>query len=68
LLGGSVGVISNQPNNSTPAVDSSIRTKEDAPESSVLIKRQWDDDTLDSCLPSQADWIRQYVELQEEVI
>ncbi|KAK7348503.1 hypothetical protein VNO80_23061 [Phaseolus coccineus] len=64
--GGSVGVISNQPNTSTPAVDSSIRTKEDAPESSVLIKRQWNDDTLDSCLPSQADWIRQYVELQDE--
>ncbi|WVZ12136.1 hypothetical protein V8G54_016666 [Vigna mungo] len=64
--GGSVGVISNQPNNSTPAVDPSITTKEDAPESPVLIKRQWNDDTLDSCLPSQADWIRQYVELQEE--
>ncbi|CAJ1940427.1 unnamed protein product [Sphenostylis stenocarpa] len=62
--GGSVGVISNQSNNSTPAVDPS--TKEEAPESPVLIKRQWKDDTLDSCLPSQADWIRQYVELQEE--
>ncbi|KAL5182264.1 DExH-box ATP-dependent RNA helicase DExH7, chloroplastic [Glycine soja] len=61
--GGSVGVISNQ-----PAVDAaSITIEEEAPESPVLIRRQWkNDDTLDSRLTSQADWIRQYVEQQEE--
>lgn len=64
FLGGSVGVISNQ-----PAVDAaSITIEEEAPESPVLIRRQWkNDDTLDSRLTSQADWIRQYVEQQEEV-
>lgn len=35
---------------------------------SVRIKGRWDDDdTLDSRQPSQADWIRQYMEQQEEV-
>ncbi|KAL2339337.1 hypothetical protein Fmac_013783 [Flemingia macrophylla] len=64
--GGFVGVISHQPDNSTPSVDPYVTTKEETLESSVLIKRQLSDDTLDSCLPSQADWIRQYVEQQEE--
>lgn len=68
LVGGSVGVILNQQDNSTPSVDPPITTKDEALESQVLIKRQLNDDTLDSCQPSQADWIRQYVEQQEEVI
>ncbi|XP_061363539.1 DExH-box ATP-dependent RNA helicase DExH7, chloroplastic isoform X2 [Gastrolobium bilobum] len=63
---GSVGVISNQRDNSTPSVDPSITSRDEAPKSPVLIKRQWNDDTLDSHQPSQADWIRQYVEQQEE--
>lgn len=65
---GSVGVILNQQDNSIPLVDPSSTTKENALESPVLIKRQLNDDTLDSCHSSQADWIRQYVEQQEEVI
>lgn len=68
LIGGSVSVILNQQDSSTPLVDPSITTKDEALESPVLIKRQLDDDTLDSCQPSQADWIRQYVEQQDEVI
>jgi ATP-dependent RNA helicase DHX29 len=68
FTGGSVGVILNQQDNSTPSVDPSITTKDQALESPVLIKRQLNDDTLDSCQSSQADWIRQYVEQQEEVI
>ena len=36
------------------------------PELSVKIKRQWDDETLDSRQPSQANWIRQYMEQEEE--
>nr|XP_027190710.1 DExH-box ATP-dependent RNA helicase DExH7, chloroplastic isoform X2 [Cicer arietinum] len=63
---GSVGVILNQQDNSIPLVDPSSTTKENALESPVLIKRQLNDDTLDSCHSSQADWIRQYVEQQEE--
>ncbi|GAU44651.1 hypothetical protein TSUD_204320 [Trifolium subterraneum] len=63
---GSVGVILNHQDSSTPSVDPSITTKDQALESPVLIKRQLNDDTLDSCQSSQADWIRQYVEQQEE--
>lgn len=67
MLGGSVGVILNQRDDWTPLVEPSITTKQETPEFSVKIKRQWDDDTLDYWQPSQADWIRQYVEQQEEV-
>ncbi|KAJ1400427.1 P-loop containing nucleoside triphosphate hydrolase [Sesbania bispinosa] len=64
--GGSVCVISNQQENSAPSLDPSITTKDEAVESPVLIKRHLNDDTLNSFQPSQADWIRQYVEQQEE--
>ncbi|KAI9107308.1 hypothetical protein K1719_021696 [Acacia pycnantha] len=64
--GGSVGVILNQRDDFTPLVDKSITTKQESPEFSVIVKKQWNDDTLDSRQPSQADWIRQYVEQQEE--
>ncbi|KAI4298953.1 hypothetical protein L6164_032458 [Bauhinia variegata] len=63
--GGSVGVILNQRDDWTPLEDRSVTTEEGAPEFSVKIKKQWDDDTLDSRQPSQADWIRKYVEQQE---
>ncbi|KAF7842782.1 DExH-box ATP-dependent RNA helicase DExH7, chloroplastic isoform X1 [Senna tora] len=64
--GGSVGVILNERDDWTPSGDSSTTTKQETPEFAVKIKRQWDDDTLDSRQPSQADWIRQYMEQQEE--
>ncbi|XP_058752739.1 DExH-box ATP-dependent RNA helicase DExH7, chloroplastic isoform X2 [Vicia villosa] len=65
--GGSVGVIINQHDTSTSVVNPSITTtKDQVLESPVLIKRQLNNDTLDSCQSSQADWIRQYVEQQEE--
>ncbi|KAK7363934.1 hypothetical protein VNO77_06099 [Canavalia gladiata] len=64
--GGTVGVILNLRDTSTPFESPSITTNEEAVESQVLIKGQWNDDSLDSCLPSQADWIKQYVEQQEE--
>ncbi|KAB1225897.1 ATP-dependent RNA helicase DHX36 [Morella rubra] len=63
---GSVGVIFNSREDWTPSVDTSTEIKEEAPELSVKIKSRWDDDTLDSRQPSQADWIRQYVEQQQE--
>ena len=68
MLGGSVGVILNKRDDSTSSVSPSTTTKEEAPEFPVLIERHWNDDTLDSRQPSQADWIRKYVEQQEEVI
>lgn len=67
LMLGSVGVIFNSREDWTPSVDTSTEIKEEAPELSVKIKGRWDDDTLDSRQPSQADWIRQYVEQQQEV-
>lgn len=64
---GSVGVILNSREDWTPSVDPSTELKEEVPEISVKIKGRWDDDTLDSRQPSQANWIRQYVEQQQEV-
>lgn len=65
--GGSVGVILNQHHSSTSLPDPSITTtKDQLLEPPLLIKRQLNNDTLDSCQSSQADWIRQYVEQQEQ--
>jgi ATP-dependent RNA helicase DHX29 len=64
---GSVGVILNSREDWTPSVDLSTQIKEEAPQFSVKIKGRWDDDTLDLHQPSQADWIRQYMEQQAEV-
>ncbi|KAI5414339.1 hypothetical protein KIW84_040007 [Lathyrus oleraceus] len=65
--GGSVGVILNQHHSSTSLPDPSITTtKDQLLESPILIKRHLNNDTLDSCQSSQADWIRQYVEQQEQ--
>ncbi|KAM7252349.1 hypothetical protein ACFE04_024232 [Oxalis oulophora] len=66
--GGSVGVISTTKEDWTPpSVDQSLNIKKDVEEVSIKIKRQWDDDdTLDSRQFSQANWIRQYMEQEEE--
>ncbi|KAL6297594.1 hypothetical protein ACE6H2_005736 [Prunus campanulata] len=64
--GGSVGIILTSRDDWTPSVDTSTKIDEDAPGISVRTKGQWDDKTLDSFQPSQADWIKQYVEQQEE--
>ncbi|GAV86513.1 DEAD domain-containing protein/Helicase_C domain-containing protein/HA2 domain-containing protein/OB_NTP_bind domain-containing protein [Cephalotus follicularis] len=64
--GGSVGVLSTAREDWTPSVDQSTKGTGDVKEISVRIKGQWDDDTLDSCQQSQADWIRQYMEQEEE--
>ena len=65
--GGSVGVILNSREDWAPSVDPSTKIEEEAPEFSVKIKGRRDDDTLDLRQPSQADWIRQYMEQQQEV-
>lgn len=49
-------------------MDSSLEIKDEMPEISVKVKGQRDVDTLESCQPFQADWIRQYVQQQQEVL
>ncbi|GAB2283642.1 hypothetical protein Dimus_018145 [Dionaea muscipula] len=65
--GGSVGIVSTAQEDWTPSVDTSADTEEKMPALSVRIKGKWHDDSLDSHEPSQADWIRQYMEKEEEV-
>ncbi|KAK6945466.1 Helicase-associated domain, partial [Dillenia turbinata] len=64
--GGSVGIISTAREDWTPEVDPSAYASAKVPEISVRIKGWKDDEMLDSCQPSQADWIRQYMEQQQE--
>ncbi|KAF5947825.1 hypothetical protein HYC85_013782 [Camellia sinensis] len=67
MLGGAVSIISTAREDWSPVVDSSDKNEEETPKISVRIKGRSDDDTLNSFQRSQADWIRQYVEQQEEV-
>ncbi|XP_058188630.1 DExH-box ATP-dependent RNA helicase DExH7, chloroplastic isoform X2 [Rhododendron vialii] len=64
--GGAVGIISTSRKDWSPSVDSSAKIEEETPELNVRIKGRSEDNTLDSCQPSQADWIRRYLEHQEE--
>ncbi|KAL7205791.1 hypothetical protein ACSBR2_018665 [Camellia fascicularis] len=64
--GGAVSIISTAREDWSPVVDSSDKIEEETPKISVRIKGRSDDDTLNSFQRSQADWIRQYVEQQEE--
>lgn len=66
MSGGSVGIVLTSRDDWTPSVDTSTRINEDTPGIAIRTKGQWDDKTLDSCQPSQADWIKRYVEQQEE--
>ncbi|XP_047333624.1 DExH-box ATP-dependent RNA helicase DExH7, chloroplastic [Impatiens glandulifera] len=63
--GGAIGIISTAQDDRITPVDISARTEE-PPEAAIMIKQRSEDDTLDSRNPSQADWIRQYMEQQEE--
>lgn len=64
--GGSVGIISTARDDWTPLANSSVATEIEMPEISIKSKGQRKVDTLDSFQQSQADWIRQYMEQQEE--
>ncbi|KAM5573325.1 DExH-box ATP-dependent RNA helicase DExH7, chloroplastic-like [Rosa sericea] len=64
--GGSVGVVLTSRDDWIPSVDTSAKIDEDTPGIAIRTKGQWNDKTLDSCQPSQADWIKRYVEQQEE--
>ncbi|KAI3445599.1 hypothetical protein Pfo_002264 [Paulownia fortunei] len=64
--GGSVGVISTAREDWVSSRDSPARIAEEKAEVALKIKERKDDETLDSVQRSQADWIRQYMEQQEE--
>ncbi|KAI7745964.1 hypothetical protein M8C21_029271 [Ambrosia artemisiifolia] len=64
--GGSVGIISTARDDWAPLPDSSVATAHEMEEISIKSKVQRKVDTLDSFQQSQADWIRQYMEQQEE--
>ncbi|MBA0823944.1 hypothetical protein Goarm_020637, partial [Gossypium armourianum] len=64
--GGSISVISVEKEDWTPSVDASTRIKENLHGLSVRTKSSEDENSLNMCQPSQADWIRQYMEQQEE--
>lgn len=67
VAGGSVGVILTSREDWTPSLNPSHKANDDDPGISIRTKGRLDDETLDSCQPSQADWIKRYVEQQEEV-
>ncbi|KAI3497504.1 hypothetical protein L1887_40163 [Cichorium endivia] len=64
--GGSVSIISTARDDWAPSEDSPIPTENEMPEISIKSKGQQKVDSLDSFQKSQADWIRQYMEQQEE--
>ncbi|KAF8411855.1 hypothetical protein HHK36_004414 [Tetracentron sinense] len=64
--GGSISIISTAREDWVSSPHPSAKIKEQTPEISVRIKGHRDEETLDSLQPSQADWIRQYMEQQEE--
>lgn len=67
LLGGSVNVLVSAREDWAPSVDLSSKVDEDTAKYSVKLKGDWDNESLDSHKSSQADWIKRYVEQQEEV-
>ncbi|KAL9448427.1 hypothetical protein AB3S75_015835 [Citrus x aurantiifolia] len=64
--GASVGVLSVARDDWTPSAVSSTSNNEETQNISVRIKGRQDDNNLGSLQRSQADWIRQYMEQQEE--
>jgi len=69
VVGGSVGVISTSRDDWNDSTDSSVRVEEEEPAVFVRVKgKQDEEDTLSSDKSSQADWIRQYMMRQEEVL
>lgn len=67
-MAGSVGVISTAREDWVSSKDSLPGPVEVKEQGALKIKERRDDDaTLDSIQHSQADWIRQYMEQQEEV-
>ncbi|KAL3627873.1 hypothetical protein CASFOL_028288 [Castilleja foliolosa] len=65
-IGGSVGVISTAREDWVSSRDSPVCIAEEKVDVPLRIKERKDDVKLDSVQRSQADWIRQYMEQQEE--
>lgn len=63
-----MGVISTSREDWNEFADSSVQLKQEEPEVLVQVKGKQDEDTLSSGQSSQADWIRQYMRRQEEVL
>lgn len=69
LLGGSVSVISNVRKDWGLSVETEASVYVDEmPEMTVMIKGSREEGSLDSKQPSQTDWIKRYMEQQEEVL
>ncbi|KAL2904576.1 DExH-box ATP-dependent RNA helicase DExH7 chloroplastic [Bienertia sinuspersici] len=65
--GGSISVLSTAQENWTPVADTTTRSEDDLVEYYVINKGHHDDDSLALQEPSQADWIRQYMEKEQEM-
>lgn len=64
-----MGVISTSRDDWNDSTESSVQVEEEEPVVLVRVKgKQDDEDTLNSGKSSQADWIRQYMMRQEEVL
>ncbi|KAL5704172.1 RNA helicase [Ranunculus cassubicifolius] len=64
--GGSISIISTAREDWVPSSDPSAEDEKNMLEVPFQIKERVNDDTMDMRQPSQADWIKQYVEQQEE--
>ncbi|KAF6171953.1 hypothetical protein GIB67_025839 [Kingdonia uniflora] len=64
--GGSISIISTAREDWAPSATASKENEEQEHSVSVKIKERKDDATLDLRQPSQADWIRRYMEQQDE--
>lgn len=66
--GGSISIVSAAKDDWAPSPDTPTKIEEQMAGVSIKLKGHREDDTLDLRQPSQADWIRQYMEQQEEVL
>lgn len=60
-------MVSTAQENWISSIDTTARSQDEVLEYSIITRSRNDDDSLDLNEPSQADWIRQYMEKEEEV-
>ncbi|KAL5718407.1 RNA helicase [Ranunculus cassubicifolius] len=66
--GGSISIISTAQEDWVPLSDPSAEDEKNMLEVPFQIKERVNDDTMEMRQPSETDWIKQYVEQQEEVL